>query len=134
MWHPSSSTLQMHSGVGQVADARGCNQGSYAPSRELDIVALKTWVRRGRAASDLGAQSRRAATLASPARRIHFHLERGASQPPLSHRRRRRRRRSGSAGAGARGSLPPSLPSPPPPTRRPRLCLARRRAQSQRGG
>lgn len=133
MWHPSSSTLQMHSGVGQVADARGCNQGSYAPSRELDIVALKTWVRRGRAASDLGAQSRRAATLASPARRIHFHLERGASQPPLS-RRRRRRRRSGSAGAGARGSLPPSLPSPPPPTRRPRLCLARRRAQSQRGG
>lgn len=79
------------------------------------FVAFKTRVGKGRAASVLGSQTPRAAALASPARRVHFHVERGASQAPLS-----RRRRSGSAGAGARGSLPsaPSLPLPRPPAAR----------------
>lgn len=77
---------------------------------------------KGRAASDLRDPAPRAASLPGPARWIHFHLERRASQPPLSRRRR------GSAGAGAPGSLPSS------PLPRPRLCLARRRAWSQQGG
>ena len=79
------------------------------------VVAFKTQVRRGR-------PGRHVASLASPARRVHFHVERGASQAPLSPRRRRRR---GSAGAGAPGSLPPSLPSFLPSLPLPRPPAAR---------
>lgn len=69
-------------------------------------------------------KAEQAAALASPAHRVHFHVERGASQAPLSPppppQRLCRRGR-------------PGLP-PPFPARRPRLCLARRRARSQQGG
>lgn len=85
------------------------------------VVAFKTWVRRGRAATASGAQGRASRRARLPAHRVHFHVERvleGLIPRPLPPQR--------PAGAGApapSSSWPAASPS-----------SARRRARSQQGG